>query len=309
MIIIDEDEGQEHLEALSHVKLHSFKAEPSELAPFQISKLSWNVSAPDGVSIILDAAKVGRTGALSVQPQTTQLHRLYARSGRYSKALGTLTLPVNFETCVPRDIPLVTELIAGGIQSAIDNDTTGLSFRLVRVTNASGTTFVRSKPQVWISNGRLNVKLMLNQEVDWFPNAIIDTSASFGLAVQGSSTNALNHLVAVDVEVSASVTFPFYAFLIPNAQPTIYLEIAEGTARAQQRMQKMVRDIVGPTVDGDGNSQGSLSSSFPNPPQMEKHSVRLYNDADGTGVMEVTFCPRPSQGNQPNHGGSGGLIS
>ena len=99
----------EALAALQSVRLDSFKAEPSTIAPFYSSRLTWAVTVPDPslVEILLDRDVVSHGGERWVAPSVAQSYQLSARAGHHSRILRTVTVHVDLEQCVTPETNLL----------------------------------------------------------------------------------------------------------------------------------------------------------------------------------------------------------
>lgn len=272
---------------LGEVTLKRFEATPRSLRPFQTSVLRWQVDAPTGVSIKLNGATVAKSGSKSVQPSASQMFRLYAHVGRFSKFLGAVTVNVDVSQCASRDSTIVDELLNLVLSRKVE-ESDEVYFRIVAVNGPDGRPrYMPSRPQILVSPGRIRFKLKLAGKVDNFPDPDIDIDASFGLAVVPSSNpvaslSAGTQIVPTGVEVSVKVSFPWWAYLIPGA--ALGLPIAAGMAQDRAHatftsgIEEFVSDVVGPHFDRIA------------PPGSEAHRVRIYLGDFGPTV-EVDYCP------------------
>jgi len=285
------DESEERaLELLEQTSLRTFQATPAALLPFQSSTLRWQVDAPAGVRLKLNGLTVAKSGSKLVEPVATQTFRLYAHAGRLSKFLGAVTVSVNLSQCTSAESTIVDELLALALTRGVEEDGE-VYFRILQVKDSSGRTqFVQAQPQVTMSPGRIRFRLKLAGRVNNFPDPDIDVDASFGLTVARSSDSVAalfpkTELVPTAVEVNVSVSFPWWAYLIPGA--VIGLPIAAGMAEDRARaaftraIGRFVAEVVNPLF-------GNLE-----PANMEKHRARIYVDDVGGGTVEVDFCPVP----------------
>lgn len=293
----DSELDQLNLDALADVVLNHFKVEPTVVGPFGKANLSWSVTAPDRVSVHLDYQKVGRTGSRTLTPTFTETHRLTARAGRYSTLLGTVTVQVNTRQCMTVSDGQVPKVLEAKIKDEINADDSGISFRLVPVPGPFGTVWALSKPEVSITQDRINIALKLRQEVDNFPNADVNLSVSFGLTVTPDPLLLIGYrqISATNVETHASVSFPWFAYLIPGALPGLYIAISNAEEKAHKRLRSIVARIVGPS-GSPGSPERSLNNYFTVPHGMEKHDVRLDVSAEGDQNFTVTYCSHDEPG-------------
>lgn len=284
---------------LGEVRLHSIAANPAAVGPFGSSRLSWSVTAPQGVTIRLDGLTVAASGERSLLPAADETHRLSAKAGRFSKSLGVVFVHANLSQCTTLETNLLPQVLVPKIKDRIDADDSGIYFRLIPVqvlgpTHFNITTYARSKPRVWISTDRLNIALQLGQVVDDFPDASIDLSVSFGLQVVQvqDPISAFGHrrIVSTNEVINVDISFPFYAWLIPGAMIGLPIAIDNGKEKARARSMNMIREIVG-QLPPLHSSEESLNTFFHAPHGTEKHDVRLYIDSDAKGTFAVTYCP------------------
>jgi hypothetical protein len=287
---------------LNKVKRHSFAANPAAIGPFGPSLLSWSVTAPEGVTIRLDGLTVEASGERWLLPAATETHRLSAKAGSISKSLGVASVHVNDLQCRTLDDALLPTFLAVGIQKGIEEDDSGVYFRMIPGLDPAGgfLRYVRSKPSVSISTDRLTIALQLGKVVNNFPDASIDLSISFGLQVVQDSFSIIGHrrIAATAEVITVDISFPFYAWLIPGAMIGLPIAIDGGKEEARARSMKMINQIVGQTglgiaIDETGHAieEKSLNNYFQNPAGMEKHDVQLYVNSVGQGIFAVQYCP------------------
>jgi hypothetical protein len=288
---------EQDLEALNNTSLEFFKAEPDTVGPFASSHLSWKVNAPDRVTVLLEGSTVPKQGGQYVSPDGTHGYRLTAKAGTLSKLLGTATVHVNLSQCIELDTGVLHLFLEPKIKEKIDADTSGIYFRnIVTLENGSVTSVVRATPKVWITPGRLHILLQLGQEVNNFPNPDVDISVSFGLGLVDDSITVLRtRIIATNAQIDVSITFPWYAWLVPGAAIALPIAIDMAEDKARKRAHEMITEIVGPSIrpTHDGLAH-DLNSFWPPPsqiPRARKQGVRLYMDQDGHGVFAVRFCP------------------
>ncbi len=281
---------------LAEVQLHSFAAAPTTIGPFEESHLTWSVAAPNGVTILLDGATVAENGDRWVVPPTeVESFRLTAKAGNVRRLLGVVTVHVNLNACRIPETSLLDELLVGQIREKIDADTTGIRFRLIPVTTASGTSYVRSVPKVTVTTDKLSIDLQLEQRLDWLPDPAVDIHVDFGIEVIQSPNRpvgerliaAINQHVDADVSVSP-VTWWIFAHFGPDILQA-KIDAAEQQARA--RGQQMIIDIVG-GMDPRVSHGRNLNNFFAKPAGMEMERAWFYVDSGGLGTFAVRFCPQ-----------------
>lgn len=286
----------EALAALQSVRLDSFKAEPSTIAPFYSSRLTWAVTVPDPslVEILLDGHVVSHGGERWVAPAVAQSYQLSARAGHHSRILRTVTVHVDLEQCVRPETNLLPAFLIANIEEGVNADTSGIYLR--PKWNIWQPTVPPIPPvQVWISGGRLNLKLRLGKRIAWFPDPVIEISASFGLEVvremgyhAGGGPAAeirpllTTHLASSSEEIIVDVSFDWWAWAAPGAVIGLAIAISGAEEHGRAATARLIADIV------DG-----LDGFYATPPHTEKESADLYVDASGKGTFAVTFCPPP----------------
>jgi hypothetical protein len=287
----------EALAALQSVRLESFKAEPSTIAPFYSSRLTWAVSVPDPslVEILLDRDVVSHNGERWVAPPVAQSYQLSARAGHHSRILRTVTVHVDFEQCAMPFTQFLPAFLVAEIEAGVEMDTSGLYLR--PKWNVWQPTVPPIPPvRVWITPGRLNVTLRLGKRIAWFPDPVIEIAASFGLEVvremgyyAGGGPAAevrpllTTRLAPTSEEISVDVTFDWWAWAAPGAVIALIVAISGAEEKARAATVRLIADIA------DGCDRFPLGP----PPHTEKEAVDLYVDGSGHGIFEVTFCPPP----------------
>jgi len=278
---------QRDLEALDEVTLELFTVEPQALAPFESAALRWRVNVPlkvgADVSIWLNGAEVGESGEQRVAPEQTAVYRLSARAGRAGKQLGQVTLDVNLSACVTRQDTQVVKWVAGAIAEKIHERTDGV---YLQAGNGS------ANPAVTITDGQMNLHLVLGKSINNFPDPTITIDASFGLDVVPGPppvvvlptpwTMIPPVLAPVNKDIHTDVSFPWYAWLVPGAMIGLPIAISGAEADAYHAADSMIDDIVADLLNG----------FFAAPPHMYKQSVALFVDSFG-GEFGVRFCPAP----------------
>ena len=259
------------VEILDQVTLKHFTANPTNIDPFGVSTLKWQVDGPPGFRVRMDSVPVSKSGTRSVQPRQTHTFRLHALAGQASKFLGSATVNVNLAACISRESTLIDELVAGVLKQEIDKRD-DIYFR-------NG-----SKPQVTIATDRIRFILRLGSVLNNFPDPSVDIDVSFGLGVAADDLVVFRRkLVPIAVNISVDVSVPWWAWLIPGAQ--IGLAIALDMARdsARKEMQSVVNRLVDEAIS-------PFFRSLQVPDSMEEHSARIFV-AEGFGTVEVTYCP------------------
>ena len=275
------------LAALDEVTLELFTVEAQVLAPFESAVLRWQVNVPRkagaAVSIWLNGAEVAESGEQQVAPEQTAIYRLSARAGRGSKHLGQLTLEVNLSACVTKQDTQVVRWVAGAIAEKIHERTDG-----VYLQTSNGT----ANPTVTITDGQMNLHLVLGKRVNNFPDPTITIDASFGLEIVPGPppvvvlptpwTMIPPVLAPVNKNIHTDVSFPWYAWLVPGAMIGLPIAISGAEADAYHAADSMIDDIVSNLLNG----------FFETPANMYKQNVALFVDSFG-GEFAVRFCPVP----------------
>jgi hypothetical protein len=138
----------------------------------------------------------------------------------------------------------------------------------------------RGRQVVEFAENRISCRLNLGAHVDppgpvdFIPDPTIRIDCSFGVAVDDG------RLVSWGEQVSADVTFPPYAWLVPGAMPVlaIALDMARDKAEASGF------DVIAALLQ--------LLDFYTTPAKgMRRHSIRVGPTEDGAGQIAVTHCP------------------
>jgi hypothetical protein len=192
---------------LDQVQLHSLTATPGTISPFAASVVAWNVTGPLGFSVLLENKKVARVGDQLVTPLSSKAFHLRARAGRVTQALGTVTVTVDQSAC--KIVPVPNQFIRTIVVESIDQ-------LLVELPGVSR----RGPDVVTVDQSGIAIELALAKVVPKFPNPDVDISARWQYrAVDGG-------LVAHFDELTVSVTFPWWVWLLPIAYPGLPIAIA-----------------------------------------------------------------------------------
>jgi hypothetical protein len=283
--------GQAAQAALSKVKLDLFEAEPSTIAPFTSSTISWEVTVPRGVdveiTIELNGTPVSTSGQLQVAPESTTSYSISAQAMSYSQTLGTITVQVDLTACIALSAEPVL-VITDVIKYAIETNPSRLYFRS------------SSDPIVAIRGDRMIITLHLGKHLGTtFPNPTIDIDASFALEVvpippggrgQGITSpfrHEFHQLAPANQSINTDVSFPWWAWLIPGA--IIGLSIAE--TDAQDQAYGAAGDMITEIVQF---LNVWFSQSYVQPPKMDKHDAGFYVNPQRDQRFWINFCPVPS---------------
>ncbi len=261
MQLIDDDQyNDDAVDILGEVSLTSFKANPTHIGPFGASVLAWSVKGPSGFHVKLNGLQVAKSGQQVVHPTSTTHYRLSAHARQASRTLGNVQVAVDRASCETFEINNPRSVIQAPVRAGILNSE-NLYFR-----NSTG-------PAVSFSPGRIRLELWLGQRVDYFPNPSIYIDASFGLAVQNGTLEAVGELISVDVSV------PFWAWAMPGALPGLAIAISMGKDSVRKRMHEAIQGL------------GQLLNAFALPPAGKRLStVRVDDGNNGAGIIELTAC-------------------
>lgn len=277
--------------ALAKVKLDHFTAEPSTIAPFASSEISWKVAVPaefeGSVDLDIDGTPVATSGKVLVAPGANRSYRLRARTLNHSKDLGTITAHVDLAACIALSAEPVFG-IAAVIKSRINTDTSGLYFRST------------SDPVVSIEDDRMLITLRLAQRRNNAPNPSVDIDASFTVDVVPITPRGRGGLLADDTpfhyhfhqlapaneKIAVDVSFPWYVWLIPGAMIALPIAISGAEENARAKASEMISDIVEAL-------NGWFHQSHVQPPTMDKHDAGFYVNPQGEQRFWINFCPVP----------------
>jgi hypothetical protein len=256
----NDDQFDDILDILDDVSLNSFTANPTGIGPFGASVLSWSVTGPAGFHVRLNNQVVTKTGTRVVNPTSTSTFRLSAHAGQASKPLGTVQVTVDRSSCITYDLANPRSAMEAPIRARI-NSSGDLSFR-----GSSGLA-------VTFSPGRIHLKLLLEKEVNNFPNTDVDINASFGLAVVDGA------LIPTGQQISIDISFPWYAWLVPGAALALPIAIDMAKESAAKDMREAIEGLA------------QLLSFLGLPPKgLRMNTVRIDNGNNGAGVIEFTAC-------------------
>jgi hypothetical protein len=259
--MIDDDAIDDVVDTLTKVSLRSFTVNPARIGPFGAALLRWEVDGPAGVSFALElnGQRVAHRGERVAQPLSSTTYSLVASARGGRRTMGSVRLDVNLAGCTTAQLNNPKALIEGALTNAIE---------------ATDGIYFRSKPVVTFSPGRIAFRLHLGADLDKLPDPTIRIEGGFGLQVHDGQ------LVAVGESVSADVSVPRYAWLIPGAMIAlpIALSQAEQTARATAR--NAIAGLVNLLAFLWAPAEG-----------MRRHRVRVDVAEDGFGIIEVSECP------------------
>jgi hypothetical protein len=278
--------------SLEDVSLVSFSADPTDLNPFESSLLSWKVTAPTGVTIELSGTPVAKAGNQLVEPPSSTTYGLAAKvrgspvtGGGASEVLGNVVVTVDLSQCRIADLSFLDAIIRAGILSQSDMLPSGAYFR--------------EDPKVTVTPGQIQIHLSLGKKISpWFRDPDIDIDMSFGLTLapdtrgrRGLGMSALRprvatRLASMNESYTASVTEPWYVYLIP----LIAFPLALALAMAVDGVRAQVPGIIQAVVDG-------LDARF-HPfgfEGLEKHTVTIGVDDKNIPFLEANSCPPPSE--------------
>ena len=270
---------------LSSIVVRRLDATPTEVRPYGVATIRWEVDAGPPVRLTIGGVHVGHSSSMPIHPTATNTYRLIASVGNQTRLLGAVTVSVILDQCVRWPSNLVDEVLNDALTESIENSEENLYFRqtVVRETGRLET----SKPVIKIGQGRVDFTLLISKEVDYFPNPYITVRASFGMTVIQTSESILprTELAANNIDISVDVSFPWYAYLIPVGSP---ITLALVQDMAEDKVTRITKAGIIDFVSG-------LNQLFPAPgPNLLMHSVEIYSTNDGVGMVEVEFCPAPS---------------
>jgi hypothetical protein len=239
--------------------LRGLSIEPDAIGPFGAAVLSWEVEAPPQVRVKINSEFVEQAGSRVVQPASSSTYRVFALSGSRSSQLGQIGLAVDMSACSTYELLNPRSLLEGALTANI---------------NRMEGMYTRGQQVVQLQEGRITCRLNLGREIDHFPDPTIKINCSFGLGVNDG------RLVSWGEQVSADVSVPKYAWLVPGAFPAlaIALDMARDTATEGgfTVISSMIQLLEFWWAVADG---------------MRRHSVRIRSSEDGVGTIEVTECP------------------
>ena len=249
------------LDILGEVNLEFFTANPTAIAPFGASVLTWLVSGPKGFQVLLNASPVEANGQQAVQPTETTTYSLYATAGQFKRQLGKVTVTVD---------------AAGCQTNSISNPRSTIQAAIAENINTSGDLYFKdgSVPNISFAPGMITIQLHLGYRVKHFPDPTVDITASFGLAVMNGA------LVEKDEQINADVSEVWYAWLIPGAIIGLTIALDLGKDKARERMHNGLLSLV------------QLLNYYLTPPKgFRMQSVSIEAGNNGAGIVETVQCP------------------
>jgi hypothetical protein len=246
-------------EILDQVKLIFFKAEPANIGSFGSSILSWKVEGPDNVTIRLGLLDVDKVGERVVQPANTTSFSLSARHGSATRPLGNVQVRVATQDC--ETIPAFANA-----RSSLE---AFLKLHLEQRLKDDPEIYIRSRPVVNITPGRIRFQLFLRARRDWSIDPFVDIVASFGLRVTDGT------IVAIREQTSASIylKLPFG-------------KIEVGTSEDREKAHQKAHETI------EGMTQFIDAQAAISPPLSKRvQVVRIGDGNNGAGEILVTKCP------------------
>ncbi len=154
------DPNQNQLEILEHIQLQSFTAKPDALQPFGEAEISWEVTGPDGFGVTLNGLPVQRSAHMTVAPRVSTGYALSAYAGTGTKPLASLGISVDTVSCI-------TVEASPGFRKSLLQDCVGSALganadlSLAPTDGALGSNLPQLQPQLWFTQGAMNLKLYL----------------------------------------------------------------------------------------------------------------------------------------------------
>lgn len=219
MLPQDDTLDDDAIAILAEVELHKLTATPGTITPFAASRIEWEVSGPPGFSVLLESKHVARVGEQTVTPLSTRPFRLRARAGVLTRVLGTVTVTVDDGAC--KIIPVPNHFLLTQVQEGIGQI----------LAELPGTT--RRRPDVvTVDQTGLGMKLALKQVVPNFPNPDVDVEAHWRYRAADGG------LFADFDELTVSVSFPWWVWLLPIAYPGLPIAIDMAKASTASKVRK-----------------------------------------------------------------------
>ena len=154
------DPNQNQLEIFEHIQLQSFTAKPDALQPFGEAEISWEVTGPDGFGVTLNGLPVQRSAHTTVAPRVSTGYALSAYAGTGTKPLASLGISVDTVSCI-------TVEASPGFRKSLLQDCVGSALganadlSLAPTDGALGSNLPQLQPQLWFTQGAMNLKLYL----------------------------------------------------------------------------------------------------------------------------------------------------
>lgn len=278
--------------SLADVTLVRFRAQPADLKPFEAALLSWEVTAPAGVTIELSGTPVAKAGSQSVEPASTAIYSLTAktrgspvRGGGAIEVLGNIVVTVHLSQCRMGELLFLDAFIRAGILSHSD-------------TLPSGTQF-REDPRVTVTPGQIQIHLSLYKVMSslmyWIdidmsfgltlaPDTRVSAKWGRGLGVSAVGPRVATRLASMNASYSVSVTPPFYVSIFE------WITDSNAVAMAEDSVRSKVPGIIQSVVDGlDAlyHPEGTEG--------LQKHSVTIGVDEKNSPFLDGLWCPPPDE--------------
>jgi hypothetical protein len=270
---------------LEDVSLVYFDASPTDLGPFEASRLRWKIDSPIGVQFELAGTEVPASGEEYVEPPATRNYQLVAKARNARKTLGLAQVAVDLRQCRTDDLSFLDGIIKAGILADPGALPTGAYFR--------------EDPKITIAPERINIHLFLGKPVhSGIRDVDITMDMSFGLTVVPDTRP--HHTVGLGLairpvpfatrlgstaeEYSGNVTEPWYVY----ATPLIGFPLMIALALAQDSLTARIHGIIQRIVDGLDAVYHPAGFDG-----LQKHSVTIGVDDKNIGYLECNWCPPP----------------
>jgi hypothetical protein len=263
---------RQHL-LLETIKVSSFAANPTTVAPFGTVTLSWQVQVPTNlnfpVSIIVNGQTVGPSGTLAVTVVTQTQVQLGAASPLASVPLKTLTLTLDQSGCQTFTPP--SSLVTVALQQQLTK----------RFSGGGSATLRGSGVTVTPSDGFVSVAIPLDLHVpDWF-DASMDIAIQLAIAMSADRSS-----VAVQPSpTNVSVNWTWLQNILGCSD--------FGAKLSQAFLSDIVENEIAPQLAQQINSQLIQSAATAQQQSDPEHRpFALTAFSFGASDISFTLCPQ-----------------
>ncbi|HJU22261.1 MAG TPA: hypothetical protein VJ891_07105 [Casimicrobiaceae bacterium] len=253
---------------LAGTKLIYFRATPTQLRPFERSKLEWSAVLPDGVLLSLSGADVPSDGTLEVEPYTTQTYVLTAHAGSARSPLGEVVVNVDTRGCSTHATPAYVKLVEGSFLDKLSDPTRDPPLQFISDAN---------KPNAALKDGLTEITFAvraLTGRALGLGDPEIDVDVTFYWA---AANDADDDIVPVFTSTHIDVSFPPIIRLVPG------LNLDQ---RAEKARQDMWQGIVGGLFEL-GNKVFWPKNARP----ARTHVTTVQVKPDESGTITIGYCP------------------
>lgn len=250
------------------VSVESFTASPATIKPFEASVLEWKVTSQSGIppTVKINGQPVPSEGTMTVRPRSSSVFRLSVKHGSAFVQLHKINVNLDTRDCEEGGINEAVGILRGTFALRIEQNPE--AYLLDRYNNM-GKIVGKIVPVVKIDETGIDLSLRFGAHVDYFPDPKVKADLRFRWGIIDDVIEP--YFLKQDI----SLSFPFYAWIIPGAVPG--LTIASGFARA-----KALRDIRDGLIE--------FAALFLRPPE-GRRIFKIRTSPESRGEITTEHCP------------------